>query len=439
MNRNIFLLAIAALALFTGAASSLAQSTTTVTATTDNGEIDGNVSWSWTGDCNPLDGSTSEVDISVGGYFSYQEVPNNDYSTSYSSYPQLFGPGSYSVTASWDGFDEGEDSMGNSCGVSGSSGTATATVAGPVASAVAIVLESSSIRSGQSVNVTIDVTGANEYSTGPTPTGTAVLFYQSTILKSGTLKSVNSTNGAITGGVTFTLSSEGIAPGIYQLTAVYDGDSNLTSSSSPTATLTITVGQGPSSTALGVSPIAVTAGKSVTLTATVTSSVSGITPTGTVNFLVGTTSIGTAKLNSSGVATLTDSTAGIPPGVYAVHASYGGDAYDYASVSGTQNVTVQAATATTLTASPMTVTEGQTVDLTAAVKRSQSSGEPTGTVAFQFAGYTFATTSVNGSGTATASISTKNLGSGTYPLTAIYNGDTLDATSTSSTVTVTVQ
>jgi hypothetical protein len=183
----------------------------------------------------------------------------------------------------------------------------------------------------------------------------------------------------------------------------------------------------------------VTAGKSVTLTATVTSSVSGITPTGTVNFLVGTTSIGTAKLNSSGVATLTDSTAGIPPGVYAVHASYGGDAYDYASVSGTQNVTVQAATATTLTASPMTVTEGQTVDLTAAVKRSQSSGEPTGTVAFQFAGYTFATTSVNGSGVATASISTRNLGSGTYPLTAIYNGDTLDAASTSATVNVTVQ
>jgi hypothetical protein len=158
-----------------------------------------------------------------------------------------------------------------------------------------------------------------------------------------------------------------------------------------------------------------------------------------VNFLVGTTSIGTAKLNSSGVATLTESTTDIPPGVYAVHASYGGDAYDYASVSSTQNVTVQAATATTLTANPTTVTEGQTVDLSATVKRTQSSGEPTGTVAFQFAGYTFATTSVNGSGVATASISTKNLGSGTYPLTAIYNGDTLDATSTSSTVTVTVQ
>jgi hypothetical protein len=39
----------------------------------------------------------------------------------------------------------------------------------------------------------------------------------------------------------------------------------------------------------------------------------------------------------------------------------------------------------------------------------------------------------------TASISTKNLASGTYLLTAIYNGDTLDATSTSNTVTVTVQ
>jgi hypothetical protein len=139
------------------------------------------------------------------------------------------------------------------------------------------------------------------------------------------------------------------------------------------------------------------------------------------------------------VATLTESTTGIPPGVYGIHASYGGDAYDYASVSGTQNVTVQAATATTLTANPTTVTEGQTVDLSATVKRTQSSGEPTGTVAFQFAGYTFATTSVNSSGTATASISTKNLSSGTYPLTAIYNGDTLDAASTSATVNVTVQ
>src|SRR5580698_1609810 len=306
MKRNLAVLAIVALACIAGCVPALSQSTTTVTAMSDSGSIDGVVSWGWSTDCNPQDDSESEVQITVGGYYSDQEIPNNNTSVNYGTVPQIFGPGSYTVSASWGGFTNGQDQMGDPCNVSGSSGSATATVAGPVASSVAIVLASSAVREGQPVTITVDVTGANGYNNGPTPTGSVALFYKSSALASGDLSSVSSANGAITGGAMFTLSSSGVPPGTYALTAVYNGDSNLTGSSSSPVSLTITKSQVSTVTSLSVSSTTLTAGQSATLTATVTPSVSGITPTGTVTFMVGTSSIGTAKLNSSGVATLTE-------------------------------------------------------------------------------------------------------------------------------------
>jgi hypothetical protein len=97
------------------------------------------------------------------------------------------------------------------------------------------------------------------------------------------------------------------------------------------------------------------------------------------------------------------------------------------------------ATATTLAANPTTVTPGQAVTFTAKVTRTPAGGAPAGTVSFAFSGYLFSSATPTSQGTAAVTFSTKNLGSGTYPITATYDGDTFDVTSTSAPVNITVQ
>jgi hypothetical protein len=87
----------------------------------------------------------------------------------------------------------------------------------------------------------------------------------------------------------------------------------------------------------------------VTLTATVadTSGLGGV-PTGTVNFEVGSVTMGSATLNPSGVASLV--VPALPVGTDDVVAAYQGDAAFIASTSGPVVVVVQhAATTVTVT------------------------------------------------------------------------------------------
>jgi hypothetical protein len=87
-----------------------------------------------------------------------------------------------------------------------------------------------------------------------------------------------------------------------------------------TANFTITTNT--STTVLATSSASSVFGQSVTFTATVTGS--GGTPTGTITFKDGTTSLGTGTLNGSGVATL--STSALTVGTHSIKAEYGGDA-----------------------------------------------------------------------------------------------------------------
>ena len=76
---------------------------------------------------------------------------------------------------------------------------------------------------------------------------------------------------------------------------------------------------------------------------TLTADVTGSSPTGTVTFFDGSTSIGSAPLNTSGVATLTTST--LPPGSDELGATYNGDGNNQASPEATVSQTVTAPTA----------------------------------------------------------------------------------------------
>ena len=95
-----------------------------------------------------------------------------------------------------------------------------------------------------------------------------------------------------------------------------------------------------SNVSLVVAPGTVTAGTSVTLTATVTGAGGSPAPTGTVNFMNGSTTLGSATLNASGVATFTSST--IPTGAYSVSAVYLGDTIYSSATSAATSLTISA-------------------------------------------------------------------------------------------------
>ena len=195
-----------------------------------------------------------------------------------------------------------------------------------------------------------------------------------------------------------------------------------------------------SDTTVAVSPNPASVGQMVSLTATVSGS--NGTPTGSITFSVDGASIGSATLNSSGVATMTASSNGIAPGTYPIVATYAGNTSYSTSQSSALDVLLNKAfTATTLTASPTSVTSPASVTLTAKVTRSATgaTGTPGGTVTFSYKTETLGTTTVDSSGVATLAASSKGIPDGSYAITAAYNGDTNDATSTSSPVTVTVK
>jgi Tol biopolymer transport system component len=159
-------------------------------------------------------------------------------------------------------------------------------------------------------------------------------------------------------------------------------------------------------------------GQAVTFTATV-SSPSG-TPTGTVTFLNGATSLGAATLGPSGMASLT--TAALAVGPHSITASYGGDTNFNASSSSSLSQTVnRAATTVTSISSANPSVFGQGVTLSAVVAPvSPGAGSPSGTVTFQDGATSLGTSALtNGK----ASFTTSSLAAAAHSITAVYNGD----------------
>jgi hypothetical protein len=160
-----------------------------------------------------------------------------------------------------------------------------------------------------------------------------------------------------------------------------------------------------------------TYGQPVTFTATVTSG-SGIVPTGSVNFNDGSTTLGSATLDSSGVGTFTTST--LTVGTHSIVAAYLGDPNNPAASSTALNqVVAKAATTTTLHSSPNPSTAGSEVTFNAAVA---SAGEtvPGGMVAFNDGPTLLCRRNlVNGH----AACRTENLAIGKHHVTARYLGD----------------
>ncbi|WP_353063267.1 FG-GAP-like repeat-containing protein [Tunturibacter psychrotolerans] len=181
----------------------------------------------------------------------------------------------------------------------------------------------------------------------------------------------------------------------------------------------------PSKTVLTASASSVAPGQQLTLTATVT----GAIPTGSVTFVTGTTNLGTASI-TNGTAAITTSFAAI--GTYPVVVNYAGDANNAASSSNAISIPVALVTSTTtLSVSTNSAGTNQHLTFTATV----SGLNPTGTVTFASATATLGTASItNGVATLPFTFTT----AGSYAVTASYAGDVDNSSSTSATVTVAI-
>ena len=315
--------------------------------------------------------------------------------------------GSHSLTAVYSG----------SATFAGSTSPAvTQVVNAPAAAATSTSLNTTPNPSslGQAVTLSSTVT-----SNAGVPTGTVTFKDGATTL--GTVTLVN-------GSASLNIST--LAVGSHSLIAAFNGNASFAASAS--AARTQTVNAGNTTTSLTATPNPSTASQTVTLSSTVSPVAPATgTPTGTVTFKDGATTLSTVTL-VNGSASLNIST--LAAGSHALTAVYSGDASFNGSTSPTVtqvvNAAAAAATSTSLTSTPNPSTVGQAVTLSSTV--TSSAGVPAGTVTFRDGATTLATvTLVNGS----ASLSISTLAAGSHSLTAVYSGNASFAASTSPTVT----
>ena len=295
-------------------------------------------------------------------------------------------------------------------------GTVTVNVTTATTATTTVLTAPSTGTFGNSVTLSAAVTGA-----GGTPTGT-VAFYDGT----ASLGSATLAGGAASLTVSF-------AGGTHSLSAVYSGDSTYVASTSTSSTLTMATVS--SSTAVTANPTTVSQNFTTVLKATVTGLSGQAKPTGTVSFTIGTTSLGNAALNSSGVGTLTATLTTTGP--QTITASYGGDG-NYGVSSGMAAVTVTNTTTTTALTAATTAVYGVAQTFSVKVTGSTgTTGTPTGTVSF-YDGTNLlgSATLASGAGSLTGQVLT----GGAHSLTAVYSGDSNfpGSTSTATTETVTL-
>ena len=299
---------------------------------------------------------------------------------------------------------------------SGGTGTVTHRV-DKASTSTALVASSSPSLVGASVTFSANVT-ASAPGDG-TPTGQVTFKNDEVVLGTATL------NGA---GLA-SLATSTLIAGAHSITAIYEGDASLSTSTSPIVTQLVS--QHTATTALTSSLNPSTFATKVIFSARVAGP--GATPTGTVTFVEGATQLATGTLDAMGSATFESTTLGV--GSHTITATYDGNA-DYASgaTGNVIQVVSKAKTTTAVASSKNPSATGQDVTFTATVTAKASL--PAGSVEFFDAKVSLGKVTLNGSGTtATATIATSKLTAGGHAISAVYAGDTSHDTSTSAAFT----
>lgn len=286
---------------------------------------------------------------------------------------------------------------------------------------------------GQTVNLSVTVTGATS-----SPAGT-VLFVENangTQTQIGSPVTLTST-GATTATATLATS---FAAGVYTVTATFRPADPFSFSPSDSNSTLITVSSlapVPLDTVVTLTATApVPAVPSVqTLTAAVTQAGGAGTPTGNVIFYGNGVVLGTAGLDSAGVATL-PSVSFSAGATYVITASYLGDALDRPAAAPPLTITVAGVstgvqTTTTASASPSRITAGLSVVINAHVTQVGTATQPPGnSVIFYANGNRLGQSPLDSNGNATLRVDGW-LG-GDYTITASYIGDSTNLASAGS-------
>jgi hypothetical protein len=268
-----------------------------------------------------------------------------------------------------------------------------------------------------SFHQTVKFTATVKSSTTGTPAGSVTFKDGTTVLGSVALN--------VSGVATFSTANLSVAS--HSITAVYGGSVNFLTSAS--GTLTQTVKKAASLTTVVSSANPSSFHQTVTLTATVKSSTTGV-PTGSVTFKDGTTVLGSVALNASGVATF--STANLTVASHSITAVYVGSVNFLTSTSATLTQTVKKANTTTKVVSSLNPSrKGQSVTFTATVAPAFG-GVPGGTVTFKDGTVTLGTGTVNTT-TLQAKFTTTTLAVATHHIIAVYGGN-VDCNSSTSVV-----
>ena len=303
---------------------------------------------------------------------------------------------------------------GGSTDYSGSTSVAIAQSVQQAQTSGALIASVNPAVAGKSDTLTVTIT-----SNGGIPTGTVKFMDGTTLLGTAVL------NGL--GVAIYTVPA--FTTGSHPITAVYAGDSN---NLGTTPALNLTVNQATTAVALATSGSPSIAGVSITLSASVTGN--GASPSGIVTFFDGTTSLGSASLNSAGLGTISLSSLAVGP--HSLTASYGGDGNDSQSISpAIVQVVAKTTTTTSLTSSATTVPQGAPVQFTATVN--SNAGTPAGNIQFMDGSTVIGSVALSVEGAAVFSIS--NLIVGQHIITASYPGDANDGASNSTSLTLIIQ
>ena len=172
----------------------------------------------------------------------------------------------------------------------------------------------------------ITLTATVNKGAGSTTPGGTVNFKQGTaVLGSATLDNT----------ATATLQTTSLTPGPHNITALYFGDATYAGSTSAATVVTVIT---PTTTSLNGNPANPGIGGTVTLIAAINKAPGLATPTGTVTFNEGTTTLGSGTVNAAATATMQIST--LASGQHSITAAYSGDSLYLPSTSAAFVVTV---------------------------------------------------------------------------------------------------
>ena len=269
--------------------------------------------------------------------------------------------------------------------------------------------------SGQEVTFTAQVGPGGSF----IPTGTATFRDNGALL--GTVP-LNSGGAAV-------LTSSALAVGSHIVTVNYGGDRNF---STVSAQLIQTVTNANTRMTIAASANPSVYGQPLRLTASVTSN--GGTATGRVTFTDGGKAIGSAPLNSSGVAELTLST--LAPGAHTIVATYAGDGKADPSASTPLSLSVKQTTTLAVAANTNPSPTLSSIRFTAAI-RNAGAAPATGVISFTDGDAAIGTASLDATGHATLTM--PDMSAGSHSITASYPGDGSNFSTISTVYNETVQ